>query len=96
MLTDEIAWGEALEGLQLAAKIVGSVEVGEMAFKLLMIVLVIALDGRVLDRSVHPLDLTIRRASIGPIHVCFFRLTPWMVDLSEAIPLCDHTRDPVH
>jgi hypothetical protein len=42
-------------------------EVGEMLFQLFMVVVMKALDGRFLDRSVHSLDLP-----IGPwvLHLC--------------------------
>lgn len=70
LLADEFVRREALEGLQPSSEVVGGDEVGEMPFELVVAVVMIALDGCVLDRSVHSLDLTIR---------------PRMVDLGEAM-----------
>lgn len=67
---DELIGREALQGLQTAAEIVGADEVLKVAFELTVAVVVIALDGRILDRPVHPLDLSVR---------------PWMIDLGEAM-----------
>ena len=62
--------GEALEGLQPPAKIVGADEVCEMGIELLVAVVVIALDGGFLDGPVHAFDLTVG---------------PWVLDLGEAV-----------
>jgi hypothetical protein len=62
--------GEAFEGLQPPAKIVGADEVCEMGIELLVAVVVIALDGGFLDGPVHAFDLTIG---------------PWVLDLGEAM-----------
>jgi hypothetical protein len=62
--------GEAFEGLQPPAKIVGADEVCEMGIELLVAVVVIALDGGFLDGPVHAFDLTIG---------------PWVLDLGEAV-----------
>jgi len=51
---------EPLERLQAVPKVVGLDEVGEVLPKLIMALVVEALDGRVLDGPVHPLDLTVR------------------------------------
>jgi hypothetical protein len=56
--------------VQASAEIVGVDEVGEMPPQLIVIVVVITFDGRVLDRSVHPFDLTVG---------------PGMIDLGEAV-----------
>ena len=56
---DELIGCEPSKGLQPAAEVVGCDEVSEMGFELGMVVVVEALDRRVLDRAVHPLDLTI-------------------------------------
>ncbi len=61
---------ETLERLEPTAEIICVDEVDEMLFQLPMIIVVEALDGRVLDRSVHSLDL-----SIGP----------WMLHLSQTM-----------
>ena len=51
---------EAFERLEASAVIVGADEVGEVALQLTMAIVVIALDGGFLDRSVHAFDLAIR------------------------------------
>lgn len=51
---------EAFECLEPAAKVVGGDEVGKMLPKLAVVVIVVAFDGRFLDRTVHPFDLSIR------------------------------------
>lgn len=61
---------EARQGLQPPPKIGGRDEVIEVPAQLFVTVVVVALDGGVLDRSVHPLDLYVR---------------PWMVELGEAV-----------
>ena len=58
---DELVWGEAVKGLQSPGEVVGGDEVGEMPNELKVRFVVISLDGRVLDRPVHPLDLPIIR-----------------------------------
>ena len=59
-LADEFVRCEALQGLEASREIIGCDEVRQMRFELLMTVVVIAFDGRFLDRSVHALDLTVR------------------------------------
>jgi hypothetical protein len=56
---DELVGCEALEGLQSPAEVVGRDEVSEVTAKLIVVVVVEALDCRVLDGSVHSLDLTV-------------------------------------
>ena len=51
--------GEAFEGLEPSTIVVGVDEVGEVAFELIVAVVVIALDGGFLDGSVHAFDLTV-------------------------------------
>src|SRR5215470_6625761 len=58
-LADELVWSEAFEGLQAPPEIVGADEVIEVTFKLLMTVVMVALDGGFLDGAVHSLDLAI-------------------------------------
>ena len=67
---DELIGCESFEGLQSPSEIVRADEVGEMPAELIMAVVVVAFDGRVLDGSVHPFDLTVG---------------PGMVDLGEAV-----------
>ncbi|CAP57828.1 unnamed protein product (plasmid) [Gluconacetobacter diazotrophicus PA1 5] len=59
-MTNEFIWSEAAQGLEPAGEIVGGNEVGEVLTQLVMCFVVEALDGGVLDRAVHPLDLAIR------------------------------------
>jgi hypothetical protein len=47
------------EGLEPSAEVVSANEVGEVHFELVVVVIVEALDGRLLDGAVHSLDLTI-------------------------------------
>lgn len=56
---DVFEGGEALEGLQTPAIIVGVDEVVEVGFELAMTVVMVALDGRFLDRPVRPFDLSV-------------------------------------
>ena len=56
---DELVGCESFEGLQSPSEIVRADEVGEMPAELIMAVVVVAFDGRVLDGSVHPFDLTV-------------------------------------
>ena len=61
---------EALEGLETPSIIVGVDEVAEVGLELSMAIVMVAFDGDLLDRSVHPLDL-----AVGP----------WMPDLGEPV-----------
>ena len=76
---------ETLEGLQPPSVVVGIDEVGEVGFELIVSVVIVALDGRFLDRAVHALDLTIG---------------PGMLDLGQpmfdAIFLAAHTEHVCH
>ena len=67
---DELVRGETFEGLEPTAEIIGVDEIGEIAAQLVVIVIVVSLNGRVLDRAVHSLDLTV---------------DPRMIDLGEAM-----------
>jgi hypothetical protein len=57
---DELVWCEAFEGLEPAGEIVSVDEVAKMGAQLVLVVVVVAFDGRVLDGPVHSLELTIR------------------------------------
>jgi hypothetical protein len=57
---DELVGCEAPEGLQPSAEGVSRDEVGQVLAELIVVVVMEALDGRLLDRPVHPLDLTVR------------------------------------
>jgi hypothetical protein len=58
-LADEFVWCEAAQGLEPTRVVVGIDEERQVRPELVVAVVVVALDGRVLDRAVHPLDLTI-------------------------------------
>ena len=64
-LADVFVRREPLEGLETPSEVVRSHEVGEMSSKLVMGFVVEALDGRILDGAVHPLDLTIGPGMFG-------------------------------
>lgn len=67
---DEFVRAQSFEGLQTSAEIVGGDEVSKVLTELLVAVVVEALEGRVLDRAVHSLDLAI---------------SPWMFRLGGAV-----------
>ena len=48
-----------MEGLQTLGGVVGSDEVDEVFTQLVVVLVVEAFDRRILDRPVHPLDLTV-------------------------------------
>jgi hypothetical protein len=50
---------EAFQGLQPPSVVVGVDEVGKVSFELIVSIVMVALDGRFLDRAVHALDLAI-------------------------------------
>ena len=56
---NEFVRREAFECLEATTEIVAGNEVSQMLSKLIMAVVIVALDGSVLDRSVHALDLAI-------------------------------------
>ena len=58
-LADELVGCEASQRLEAPTEVVGCDEVGEVLSELVVADVVEALDRRVLDRSVHPLDLTV-------------------------------------
>jgi hypothetical protein len=69
---DELVGRLAFEGLE-AAEIVSGDEVGEVPAELVMALVVEALDGGVLDGTVHPLDHAIIRYVIcGALFVLLF------------------------
>ena len=61
---------EALQGLQPTSVVVGVNEVGKVCFELIVSIVMVALDGRFLDRAVHALDL-----AVGP----------WVLGLGRAV-----------
>ena len=52
-------WVEAFGGLEPATEVVGGDEVAKMLPELVVGFVVVAFDGRVLDRAVHSLDLAV-------------------------------------
>lgn len=58
--TDELVGREALEGLQSSSEVVRLDEVLKMSPQLGVVIVMEALDGRVFDRAVQPLDLAVR------------------------------------
>lgn len=56
---DELVGCQTFEGLEATTEVVGADKVGEMPFELFMVVVVVALDGGVLDRAVHSFHLTV-------------------------------------
>jgi hypothetical protein len=59
LFADELVGREAFEGLQPSPEVVGADEVGEVISQLLVVVVVKAFDGCVLDRAVHAFDLAV-------------------------------------
>jgi len=57
LFADELVGREAIEGLQPSPEAVGADEVGEVISQRLVVVVVKAFDGCVLDRAVHPFKL---------------------------------------
>lgn len=77
-LADEPIWHEAFEGLEPASEVVGGSEVGEMLAEL-VVALVVALDGGVLNSPIHSFDLAlpwITTAKGGQWFVIFRLYTP--------------------
>src|SRR5829696_4761329 len=58
--TDELVGREPLQGLEPPGEVVGCHEIVEVLPELIVAVVVIASNGGILDRAVHPFNLTIR------------------------------------
>ena len=56
---DIFIWREPVQGFKSLGEVVGHDEASQVLAKLVMAFIVIAFDCRVLDRSVHPLDLAV-------------------------------------
>jgi len=56
---DIFIWREPVQGFKSLGEVVGHDEAFQVLAKLVMAFIVIALDRRVLNRSVHPLDLAV-------------------------------------
>ena len=59
LLADELVGGEALERLESSAEVVGIDEIGEMSAQLVVIVVVEAFEGGLLDCPIHSLHLAV-------------------------------------
>lgn len=65
------SYGVRLQRLEPAGEIVGRDEVGEMGPELVVGLVEVAFDGRVFERSVHPLDLAVNRHDeLGVLQSC--------------------------
>src|SRR5438045_9447691 len=67
---DVFVRGKAFQDLETTGEIVSGDEVDQVGSELVVAVIVIAVDGRLFDRTVHPLDLPIG---------------PWMMGLGQAM-----------
>ena len=97
LFADELVGREAFEGLQTSPEVVGADEVGEVLAQPVVVIVVEALDGRVLDRAIplpgsglpanrerDPLDLAAPRENRPPD--CFLGLAaPGMLDLGQPV-----------
>ena len=79
-MADELVGCETFEGLQSSSEIVSVDEVLKVSAQLVVVVVVEAFDGGVLDGSVHPLHLPIR---------------PRMIDLGEPVLDAVLVTDPI-
>ena len=59
-LAEVFVWRKSLEGLESSGEVVGSEEVVQVRFELVVGVVEVALDGGVFDSAVHAFDLSIR------------------------------------
>ncbi len=62
---DELCWREAFEGLEPSGVVVGVDEQIKVSAQLLVVIVMVAFDGGLLDRPVHGLDLTICPRVVG-------------------------------
>src|SRR5437763_10002054 len=69
-IADVLIGREPFEDLETASEVVGRDEVDQVGSELVVAVIVIAVDGRLFDRAVHPLDLPIG---------------PWVMGLGQAM-----------
>src|SRR5437588_9812839 len=67
---DVFVRGKAFQDLETTGEIVSGDEVDQVGSELVVAVIVIAVDGRLFDRAVHPLDLPIG---------------PWVMGLGQAM-----------
>ena len=64
-LADVFVWRQVTEGLETLGEIVGCHEVCEVRSQLIMAVVVVAFYSGLLDRAVHPCDLSVGPGMIG-------------------------------
>ncbi len=64
-LTEVFIGREPFEGLESSGEVVGSEEVGQVRFELVMGVVEVSLDRSVFDGSVHSLDLPVGPGVVG-------------------------------
>lgn len=62
---DIFVWCEPVDGLEEASEVVSRHEVCKVCQQLLMTVVVKAFDGGLLDRAVHPFDLSVGPGMVG-------------------------------
>ena len=87
-LADVFVRCKAAEGLEPACGFAGCHEVRQVGAQLVMAVVMEALDGRVLDGSVHSLDLAVCRDN-SPLDCYLILQTPRMVGIGRPV------RDPI-
>ena len=56
---DELIWGQPFQSFETAGEVVGIDEVGKMLAQFIVVVIVIAMNGRLFDGAVHAFDLAI-------------------------------------
>src|ERR1700676_1350841 len=82
-LPDVFVWREAFQGLEPACEVVGDDEVGQVASELVVRLIVIAVDGCLLDGAVHSLDLAVRPRVVGFSQAVLDAVS--LADLVEAV-----------
>ena len=83
LFADELVGRDGFEGLQPAPEVVVADEVAEVTSQLIVVVVVEAFHGGLLDRAVHPLDLAAIQENSPPD--CFLILmAPGVLDLMLA------------
>ncbi len=70
LFTDEFVRAQASQCLQSACEVVGVYKIIQISDELSMVIIMIALDGRLLEGPVHPLHLVV---------------APWMIHFAEAM-----------
>ena len=83
LFADDLLGREALEGLEAPPEVVSADEVGHVISQLVMVIVVEAFDGRVLDRAVHPFDPLPGRCL--PANTERGAIRPWMLDFGQPV-----------